>query len=160
MAVRDLSAFLDDDALELPIDGVTYLIPSPDAKTGLWLTALADLGVAAATGTAIDKDDLGKLKLDNDEEQSFIARVLGSGYDQMVAGGVSWVKIQRASRYAFVYFAIGPEQADAALVSGRLMGEAPAPNRSTRRKAKATAPSTRSRGSIAGTTPRRRPAQG
>lgn len=159
MALRDLSAFLDDDALELPINGTTYVIPSPDARTGLWLTALADLGVAAASGAELGEGDFDKLKLDDDEERTFVVRVLGSGYDAMVAGGVSWVKIQRAARYAFLYFALSPEAADEALKSGSLAGEAPAPNRATRRTAsKATATSTRSRGSAAGTTPRSKPA--
>lgn len=157
---KDLSEFLADDGLEVPVDGKVYRIPSPDAETGLFLTGLANLGEKVATGGEVGAVDFARLQLDDEEESTFIRLVLGAALDELVADNVAWVKIQRLSRYAFFHFAIGPEAAERMLESGMLAGEAPAPNRKARREAsRAGATSTKRRGSTAGTTsrPKRRP---
>lgn len=160
MAIKDFSSFLDDDAIRFPLDGKTYRIESPDAKTGLLLSGMANLGVKASAGGEIGESDLASLDLDDAEERDFMRMVLGDTLDELVADGVSWVKIQRISRYAFIYFAMGEDAADEALASGALSGEAPAPNRAKRRAAsRGGATSTKRLASTAGTTspPKRRP---
>lgn len=166
MALRDLGAFLEDDALDVPVPGKdeavrTYRIASPDAETGLWLQTVVGLGVKAASGGEISEADAESLQLDDDQEADFYRRIMGSTLDDMIRDGVSWVRIERVSRYAMLYFALGPEQADDALESGYLSGEAPAPNRSNRRASSRAASSggatsTRRRASTAGTTPARK----
>ena len=160
MALKDLSSYLDDDAISFPLDGKTYRIESPDAKTGLLLSSMVNLGVKASTGGEIDDADLASLDLDGAKERDFMRMVLGDTLDELVADEVSWVKIQRISRYAFLYFAVGEDTADEALKSGALSGEASAPNRAKRRAAsRGGATSTKRLASTAGTTspPKRKP---
>lgn len=161
MPLRDLSAYLDDDALDIPVDGRTYRIESPDAETGLRLTAMATLGGKIADGDAeVSADELESLQLDDGQEQDFTRMVLGKTLDEMVADGVTWVKIQRVTRYAFLYFAMSPEAADQAASKGVLQGEGAAPNREQRRQASRDGASkTQKQGSTGGTTSPRRPAQ-
>jgi hypothetical protein len=172
---KDLSAFLDDDGLEVPVDGKVYRIPSPDAETGLYLTGLANLGEKVATGggggpapppppphtAGGGPADLARLQLSDEDEPDFIRLVLGTALDELLADNVAWVKIQRLSRYAFFHFAIGPEAAERMLESGMLTGEAPAPSRAARRAAasRAGATSTNPPGSTAGTTSLRKSAR-
>jgi len=160
MAVKDLSSFLDDDALEFPIGGKTYRVESPDAKTGLFLSSLANIGVNAAGGGQVSEADLEKLDLDDVEERDFMKMVLGDTLDELIFDGVSWVKIQKLSRYCFIAFAIGVEAADDAQASGTLSGEAPAPNRAARRAgSRGAATTTKRRASTAGTTSTKPPAR-
>jgi hypothetical protein len=160
MALKDLSSFLDDDAIDVPIDGKTYRVESPDAKTGLFLASLANVGVKAAAGGEVDQADVDKLDLDDDEERDFMQMVLGDTLAELVADGVSWTKIQRLSRYCFIHFAVGEEAADDALKSGALSGEAPAPNRAKRRAAsRGGATTTKRLASTAGTTSTKTPAR-
>ena len=159
MAIRDLGDFLADDALEVPVDGRVYRIASPDAKTGLWLAALDHLGERGAAGEQLTLEEVAALRLDDDDEQDFIRRVLGATVDELAANGVSWMKVQRLSRYAFFYFAVGPEAADRMLTSGALSGEAPAPrqNRAAhRQESQAGATTTTKPASTGGTTSRRK----
>lgn len=160
MALKDLSSFLDDDALDIPVDGTTYRIPSPDAETGLWLSSVVNLGVTASAGVEITDADAARLQFDDAEERDLVAIVLGPALDEMKTDGVSWVKIQRISQYALFYFTLGPEAADQAAANGLLTGEAPAPNRAARRQAsRGGAATTRARASTAGTTSPRKPAR-
>lgn len=171
MAYADLGAWLDDDGLDIPVpstkypDGHTYRVPSPDAATGLRLTALVNLGVALAAGQEVDPEEAAKLRLDDGQEREFLPTVLGAAYQQMLDDGVSWVRIQRVGRYALLHFTLGPEAATEAASKGGQSGEAPAPNRETRRVkpsragSSATARSTRSRGSTAVTKSPGKPAK-
>ena len=152
MARLDLGAYLEDDALEVPgvpstahPEGRTYKFASPDAKTGLLLASLADLGVKAHAGKDIG-DAASRLELDDDQERDLMRDVLGATLDEMLADGVSWVRIQKLNQYLFVHFAMGAEIAEAGL---NQPGGAPPPNRAARRtKAKPT----RSRASTGGKT--------
>jgi hypothetical protein len=153
MALKDLSSFLDDDAIDVPIDGKTYRVESPDAKTGLLLASLANVGVKAASGADVNEADVEKLDLDDAGERDFMEMVLGDTLAELIADNVAWTKIQRLSRYCFIHFAIGEEAADDALKSGALTGEAPAPNRAARRAgSRGAATTTKRRASTAGTT--------
>lgn len=157
MALKDLAAYLDDDSIDIPVDGTLYKVSSPDAKTGLFLSAMANLGVKASSGGEISEDDLASLNLDDERERDFMRTVLGDTLDELVADGVSWVRIQRISRYAFLFFAVGEDAADQALESGALSGEAQAPNRAARRAAsRAGATKTSAPDSTAGTTTARK----
>ncbi|WP_103342603.1 DUF7426 family protein [Amycolatopsis sp. CA-126428] len=152
MTVKDLSAYLADDALSIPVDGTTYRIPSPDALTGLKLMSVylisedVEITEEAAQALADDKRD-------------YVSLVLGTALDEMVAGGVSWIKIQRIARYALLFFTLGEEVADHAMTSGALSGEAPAPSPNGRRTraSRAGATTTRQAASTAGTTSRKEP---
>lgn len=149
MALRDLSKFLEDDGLDYPLpssaftdparfpDGKTYKVPSPDARTGLWLAATADLGVAAANNADISEADVERLKLDDDQEQDLYRRVLGPVHGQMLADGVKWTALKQVALDAYFVFAMDTDVADAVLAGA---GEAQARgNRASRRAAKKTA---------------------
>jgi hypothetical protein len=155
MAIKDLGAFLDDDGLDIPIGGKTYRVSSPDGETGLRLAALANLSVSVADETQVSERDRDRLRLSDQEEHDFLRDVLGSTLDELLADGVSWVRIQRLGRYCFLYFTLGEDVADDAANS---VGEAPAPNRAQRRAAsRGGANKTQKQGSTAGTTsPRKR----
>lgn len=163
----DFGSFLDDDAIDTPPipsrehpDGRSYRIPSPDAATGIRLTAMVNLGVGLASGAKMDPRDAEKLKLDDDQEKEFLEEVLGSAYIQLVADGVSWVRIQRLGRYCLLYFTLGPEAAASEAQGGAKPGEAPAPNRETRRassRASSVTDLSSNRGTTAGTKSRKAP---
>jgi len=152
MPYVDLGSYLDDDAVDTPPipsrahpEGRSYRIPSPDAATGVRLTAMVSLGVDLAVGKDLDPKDAAKLQLDDDSEREFLRDVLGDAYGQLFEDGVSWVRIQRLGRYFLLYFTLGPEAAADEAKRAQLSGEAPAPNRAARR-AKKTASSRASSG--------------
>jgi hypothetical protein len=136
MARRDLSAFFDDglDYTGIPSrahpDGKTYRVPCVDAKTGLWLTALTDIGVKAVVGGEITDEDAASLKLDDDQEKRLYERVLGPVWHELLDDGVSYDLVQRIARDAYLTFALGQEAADEALATAMEVaaaGELPAP---------------------------------
>ncbi|MDA8440491.1 MAG: hypothetical protein M0Z51_16755 [Propionibacterium sp.] len=143
MSRLDLTGYLEDDSVEIPgiisdayPNGKTYRFASPDARTGLHLTLLANLAVRARMGV-----DVGAraeaLELDDDEELDLMRKVMGVTLDELTDDGVSWVRIQRLSRYLFIHFAMGEDAAQGLRVSG---GAAVPANRSERRAAKKTTP--------------------
>lgn len=142
MAFADLDEFFDD-ALRLPIGGKEYVIPSPDAATGLHVQRL----FAAAEGAGADTADL-----DDEAEADLYRRVLGGVYDEMVANGLPWSRLRMAGLTALVWVAGGVESAEAFWAAGG-RPEAPGPNRASRRAGSGSAPRTRRPGSTAGTTP-------
>lgn len=136
----DVLSFLDDDGLEIPgvkstkyPDGKTYMIPSPDGETGIRLSALADIAVKVNSGREVDARDARRLRMDDTEERDFAQQVLGSVLPELLADGVSWVRIQRITQYAYVHFAFSPEAARDAAERGVFAGKAPARNRAERR---------------------------
>jgi hypothetical protein len=139
MARLDLAGYLDDDSVEIPgipstahPDGKTYKFDSPDAKTGLFLTSLANLAVKARLGGDIGAQ-AAALELDDDQERDLMRDVMGATLDELTKDGVSWVRIQKLNRYLFIHFAMG-EDAAAGLAAS---GEARVPaNRATRRATK------------------------
>lgn len=164
MALRDLAAYLEDDGLEYPLpssgfadpskfpNGKTYKVPSPSAKTGLYLTGLADLGTKAVAGADLSTSDLATLQLDDDEEKTLYQRALGPVYDEMLADGVKWTALQKVGLDAYLCFAMSTDVADSALTS---LGKAP-PNRKTRRAATKTAGRKSAPASTATATPTKR----
>ena len=164
MARLDLTGYLDDDSVEVPgipskkyLMGKTYRFDSPDAKTGLLLASLANLAVKARLGGDIG-EQAAALELDDDQERDLRRDVMGPTLDEMIADGVSWVRIQKLNRYLFIHFAMG-EDAAAGLASSS--GEARVPaNRAARRavtkKATTRAKSATPRASRAGSTTRKK----
>lgn len=139
MPLVDLEGFLSDDSIKVEVktknfpDGKTYTIPSPDAKTGLWLSGMAQLGVKASQEPdSVTEEEVRQLQLEGPEEESFIKLVLGTAYDELFEDGASWVQIQRLGQYAFAYFAVSPDAANKG-AEGIFQGKAETPNRATRR---------------------------
>ena len=133
MALRDLGELLADDALTIPVPGGQHVrIPSPSAEVGLRIQLVLELGMKAASGSALTDRDRERVELDDDGERDLMRDVLGAAFDELTAV-MSWVQLQRTFRYALLWFGIGPEAADEALASGRLSGEAAAPTRAERR---------------------------
>lgn len=149
MALRDLKAFLEDDKLVLQgvvsdkfPDGKTYSVDSPSAATGLWLQTLLQVGAKARVGAPMTDTEREQLHLDDEQEETLYKRVLAATYDEMIADGVSWTRLQKIGQYAFTYYAMNEASADV------MLGEAPArPNRATRRTAKKKAGTKSSRAS-------------
>lgn len=168
MALRDLAQFLEDDGLEYPLpaasfedttrfpNGKTYRVTSPSAKTGLWLTAMADLGLKVKAGADVTPEDVAQLHLDDEGEKSLYQRVLGATYDEMLADGLKWTVLQRIGQDAYLCFAMSPDAANAVLAG---QGEAVArANRAARRAATKKAGRKSSQASTATATRTRRPA--
>lgn len=119
--------------------GHQYRVPSPDALTGLRLTALADISIKAAKNPGeLGEKDAKRLRLDDQEERDFIQQVLTPELvEEMVADGVKWTHVKRLASYAFTYFAIGADAAEQAAKSGVFSGKAqtaPPQNRQARRQ--------------------------
>ncbi|NRQ31277.1 hypothetical protein HII36_05420 [Nonomuraea sp. NN258] len=151
---QDLDDFFDD-SLPLPVGGKWYRVPAPDAEVGLLCQRLMHAGLAAEQGQAVDDPKLTELVevvLNDEEERDLYQRILGPTWDELRADGVSWPKIQHVGATALVWIAAGKDAAAKVWASGGTTGEAPAPNRATRRATAAAAKSTRSRGSATTTT--------
>ena len=126
----DLFSFLDDDSLTIPKpipsekypEGKIYTIPAPDAHTGLRLSALADIAAKQQRGVRITDADAAKLRMDDEEEREFAVQVMGNTYHEMMEDGVSWPRIQKVIQYAYIYFAMGKDVAEAGVRDGLLTG--------------------------------------
>lgn len=144
MAANTLSGltdFLDDDGFTSPPmrstahpEGHQYSIPSPDAETGLRLTALADIMLKQAKKVEVTEVDLRRLRLDGADEREFVAQCLSQPVvTQMTSDGVAWVHMKRLATYAFTFFAISQEAADEAVKNGLFAGKALPLNRAQKR---------------------------
>jgi hypothetical protein len=141
MAMRDLDELIDD-TLKLPVSGVTYLVPGPDALTALWCLRLSENTLRAGVEGA-------SVVLDDDDERTMYQRTLGPVYDQMMAAGVSLAKIAFCGQTAFIWITNGIVAAEAYWETG---GKAPTPNRAARRSTSTDgASATRTRVSTNGT---------
>ncbi|HUR06993.1 MAG TPA: hypothetical protein VM347_30920 [Nonomuraea sp.] len=148
---QDLDEFFDD-SLRLPVGGKWYVVPAPDAEVGLLCQRLMHASLQAEQGEAVDDpklNELAEVVLNDDEERDLYRRILGPVWNELRADGVSWPKVQHIGATALVWVAAGKDAAAKIWASGGA-GEAPAPNRATRRAA--AAKSTRSRGSTTTTT--------
>jgi hypothetical protein len=147
---RSLSEFMDfmeeaDGFLTPPMpseahpEGKRYRVPSPSARVGARLNALADILVRQRAGGdgAVTEQDIARLRIPDHEERDFVRSVLGSAYDEMMQDDCRWEHMKRMGTYAFTRFAISEEAADEAVKAGLLRGKVQAPkptNRSERRK--------------------------
>lgn len=134
--------YLEDDTLTIPgipstqhPNGKTYTIPSPDAKLGARLAAVGDIAVKVGMGIEVGDREKERLQLDDDQELDLMQQLLGDTRQEMIDDGVTWTHLRGIMKYAFIYYALGPEQADNAARNGVLSGKAPAPaNRVERRQ--------------------------
>jgi hypothetical protein len=132
-----LNELLDED-LTVPLrstahpDGKDYVIPAPDAETGLWLQEQARIGAQIYEGlreaTEGDLDDM--------EEKSFYRKIMGPAFDEMIADGVKWPSIKRAGS-AIMAWALSDADDAEDVWSGKAKEEAKA-NRAERRAKKKT----------------------
>lgn len=149
--------FLDEDDLELPpipsvkhpreSGGKVYRVPLPDALVGARLAALGEIMVKQTKGIEITERDAKRLQLDDDEELVFQGSILGPVKDEMVADGVKYEAIKRATNYAFVAFAFSEDAARQMAEDGRLTGKAVPveTNRQERRASKSGNPATKAK---------------
>lgn len=151
---QDLDEFFDS-SLRLPVGGTTYVVPSPDAATGLYAQRLFQIFVNARTDRKVAEEDLAKLQLEDGEERDLYMRLLGPVYQQMVDDGVQWEKLKFCGTTALMWVAVSLQAAEKFWERGGIP-EAPTPNRQARRRAgKASGSKTSARGSTGGTTSRR-----
>lgn len=134
MSFTDLDEFFDP-TLKLPIGGKTYVVPSPDAKTGLWAQGMMTAAVQIRAGET--PDGLEALVLDDDEERDLYERLLGDAYAEMVADGVKWHKIKHAGTTALWWVVYGKDVAERFWNAGG--GQGKARTRKRKKKPKSTA---------------------
>lgn len=138
MSFRDLDEFFDS-SLRLPVRGKTYVIPSPDAKTGLWCQRIIALAGKGKDG--LTDDDAASLRLDDDEERDLFQRLLGDAFEEMVADGLPWEHVKHCGMTALMWAAGNSEQAEAYWNAG---GDPKAAPRDRKRSAKSGRPASRS----------------
>src|SRR5690242_9491059 len=128
MAVVEFSGTLDTgiDWPSVPSkkhpDGKAYRVESLDAADGLTFAAAQ----YAAAGGQIDATSVSRIRLNDDDERDFYARILGcsencrklrkngtkgkacgSTHDAMVDDGVPWPWFEMIAQHAFFYFFVG-----------------------------------------------------
>jgi hypothetical protein len=151
MAVRfEALDALFDDALELPLKGKVYRIPSPSAEDGLRVQTITTLAARLLNGgEAIDTE-----ALDDDEERDLFQLSLGPVYGELLKDGRDWAELRHMGLTAMFWITNGVETAQ---TYWKAAGDPSllAPNREARRKAKksgsAAASKTPRRGSTSGT---------
>ena len=144
MAFRDLDEFLVVEPLVLPIRGKQYALPG-EVSAKLWLQLqrfneqIQHAQRAAETGEEYDPDEVAL----NDEDQATMMReMLGDVEAEMVADGCTSTEIRVVFFTCIAFHLSGREAAEAVWDA---QGEAPSPERATRRS-KAPTKATRSRG--------------
>lgn len=140
-----LTSFLEDDGgfTTPPMPSVahpggkTYHVPSPDATTGLRLSALQDLALKQANGQDVSAADVKRLRLSDEDERVFVEQVLTPEVvAEMREDGCRWEHLKRLAIYGYILFTAGDKAAQHALDEGVLEGKAPAAapkNRAARR---------------------------
>ncbi|MGW3572174.1 DUF7426 family protein, partial [Streptomyces sp. NPDC000941] len=122
---------LFDDALELPIRGKTYRIPSPTAEDGLKVQRITTLAARlVAGGEAIDTN-----LLDDDEERDLFQLCLGPVFEELRADGVTWSQLRHTGLTAMFWIVSGVETAEQYWKAAGDPSQL-APNRETRRAQK------------------------
>lgn len=113
---QDLDDFFDA-ALELPIGGKIYRIPSPTAEVGLYVQRIMEAAAWINDGQ-LPPGEAPKLKLDDDEEVDLYEMVMGPALAEMHADKVAWSKIMLAAQTAFIWIGAGDAAAEAFWTSG------------------------------------------
>ena len=124
---KPVDEYLDLEGISLPIRGKDYVIPPPDAITGLEVTRLmaAAMGALEGVNIAVQLEELATSdeKAGGELEQ----RVLGPALAEMMADGVPWPIVKLAFQTAMVWIAQGAEIAARFWGSGGgMVGKAPA----------------------------------
>ncbi|MFB4320673.1 hypothetical protein [Actinomadura sp. 21ATH] len=150
---KDLDDFLDEEYLELPIQGRVYRIEDVDGETALRVRRLAKIGQEAAAARKAGRPvDESAVVLDDADEDLLYERVLGEAYEQMRADGVKNSRIKMAAQTAMVWIISDKDSARAFWeAGGDPEATGPAPNRASRRASAASARKTPSRASTKST---------
>lgn len=132
--------------LDLPIKGKTYRVAAADAETGLWCQRVDEIGTLIRVGGEVSEAEAESLKLDDDEEKSFVERMLpgvdennnpvaGKAYGEMVADRIPWEQIRFAARVVFTWTIASREEAEALWErGGRPEGRRPARKKPAKKK--------------------------
>lgn len=146
MAFRDLDEFLTVKPLVLPIGGKEYAFPG-DVGGESWLL-LEIVGQTIRSGGDVDA-----VAFTTEQETALKAEMYGTARDEMIADGCSGAQLDAVFQTLLSYH-LSDRNLEVAEAVWNAQGEAPAPNRAARRSksTKATAKSTRRRGSTGGTT--------
>ncbi|MDO5500424.1 MAG: hypothetical protein Q4F67_12180 [Propionibacteriaceae bacterium] len=123
MTVKDLTAYLSPN-LELPWNGVTFVVPPPSRETGAILTAINLAGVAAYTSATGEScaacGRSGTVELSEKvqdlvraaEDKDLGELSLGPAYQQMLDAGVPAPDLELFELYALYYWTMGEDVAD------------------------------------------------
>lgn len=112
MPLTDLNELLEP-WLDLPIGGKPYRVPAVDAATGLWCQRIAEIRDSIRAGEPVSEEDAASLRLDDDQEKSFVQRMLGDAYQPMLDDALPWVQVAFAARVAFIWTVEGRVAAEA-----------------------------------------------
>lgn len=147
MAFRDLDEFLEVEPLVLPIRGKEYKFPGEiSARAWLLVQRLGERYERARRDKEAGREpDPDEEVLSDGDESMLRAEMFGDVEEEMTADGLTSAHMKRVFLTLIAFHLSGVEAAEAVWNN---VGEAPAPNRATRRKAQAK--STPSRGSRAG----------
>lgn len=100
-----------DPRLHLPWGGKIYHIPEPDAQLGLFCQRLFVAGYRVANGE-IPAEVAPELQMDDEKQESFNQRLLGSAYEDLERDGVGWPVIKLMAETVFFWIAGGLELAE------------------------------------------------
>lgn len=148
MSFRDLDEFFRSE-LRLPIRGREYVVPSPDAETGLWAQRLMATASKAADGKEVSDEQARSLDLSDDEERGLYGKLLGPAFDEMVADKIPWEHVKHAGMTALIWTAGNTEAAEQFWNSGGVP-DPPNPPK-PKGKSSGSGKSTRKQGSTSGT---------
>jgi len=123
-----LESFLFGDTLELTLRGRTYVVPPPDAKTGLLCQRMMSVTADALSGRKTAPK--ASTQLDDGEELDLYERLLGPvTWAQVMdpANGLNWPAVQHMGTTALIWAAFDKESALEFWKSGGRPKAAPAP---------------------------------
>ena len=151
MAFRDLDDFPAVKPLVLPIRGKEYSFPGDiSARTWLKVQALApQINAAIKSGMEGEDYDVDAEVLSDMDQNELMEELCGDTLKEMLADGLMGAHLKAVLATLIAFHLSGNRMIAEAVWNNQ--GEAPAPNRASRRKTTAT-PSARSRGSHAGLT--------
>ena len=149
VAFEELEEF-EDDVLELPIQGKTYVVEAVDGETGLWAQRIVETVQAARQAGDVDAG-----RLSDGDERILCERMLGSALREMLDDGVKWPRISHAGMTVFFWTTMDRETAEKYWKSGgnpeAARSAASTPQRGSRRASEGAANTTRKQGSGSGT---------
>jgi hypothetical protein len=125
------------DTVEIPLDGRTFVAPSPTERDRLKMKALFDYAMTAYTGKEpTGEQELILTELDQSDPISIPRLALGPAYFEMLDADVNAKKIDHAGMVALLYWVRGAQAARtywSRTLADRLPDDAPSPRRSPRR---------------------------